>query len=338
MTRSLTIHRAGPSLTVQDAGRPGYLGQGLSRSGAADPIALAEGAALLGQSAELAALEMAGVGGEFTADQDTRIALTGAPMMATLDGAPLRWNASHLMPRGARLVIGAAGQGVYGYLHLGGGLATPPLLGSRSVHLAAGVGRACVTGDDLPIGPDRGKTTGLTLDPEPRLTGGALRIVPSMQTELFPPAERARFEAAEFTRDTRANRMGVRMLQPGAPFAAQGQLNILSEIIVPGDIQMTGEGTPFVLLNECQTTGGYPRIGTVIAPDLPRVAQAGPGTKLRFQFVTQETALDALRRYRAMLAGLKSRTRPLVRAPHDIPDLLSYQLVDGAISAHHEGD
>ena len=87
MSAHLTILRAGPGLTVQDLGRPGYLDMGLSRGGAVDRLALAEGAALLGQADSLAAVEMAGMGGEFQADQDLRIALTGARMRAQIDGA-----------------------------------------------------------------------------------------------------------------------------------------------------------------------------------------------------------------------------------------------------------
>ena len=156
-----------------------------------------------------------------------------------------------------------------------------------------------------------------------------------MQTGLFDQGTLDRFQDTEFTRDSRANRMGVRMLHDGAPFGIEGQLNILSEVIVQGDIQMTGEGTPFVLLNECQTTGGYPRIGTVIPSDLCLVAQAGIGARLRFRFVGEDEAVAALRRHRDMLGALKGKTRPLVRDPRDIPDLLSYRLIDGAVSANH---
>ena len=104
MSRALRIHRAGPSLTVQDFGRIGFLEFGLSCGGAADPLALTEGAALLGQGLEHAALEMAGFGGEFEATGEMRIALTGAPMVARLDDAPLLWNASHRLQAGAEIV------------------------------------------------------------------------------------------------------------------------------------------------------------------------------------------------------------------------------------------
>lgn len=336
MTRALIVHQAGPGLSVQDLGRPGYLAFGLSRGGAADRLALYEGAALLGQDAGLAALEMAGTGGTFEATETLRIALTGAPMRASIDGHAVAWNASHLLPAGARLVIGPALAGVYGYLHLGGGIATPEILGARGAHLAAGIGQTLAAGATLPLGPDTRSETGLTLDPEARFAGGTVRIVAGYQTGLFDPAEVARFGETVFTRDARGNRMGVRLNPEGAGFAARGGLTVVSEAIVPGDIQITGDGAPFVLMAECQTTGGYPRIGAVLPCDLPRVAQAVPGTALRLRFVPMDEAIAAERRAAEARAGLRRRITPLVRDPHDIRDLLSYQLISGAIAGNEE--
>lgn len=327
---ALVVLSAGPGVTLQDQGRPGWLAHGLSQGGAADLLALAEGAALLGQGADHAALEMAGFGGVFEATGDMVIALTGAPMRAAVEGGRLRWNATHLLRAGQRLEIGGAEAGVYGYLHVAGGFATPEVMGSRSAHLIAGIGAPLAAGDHLPVAPASKARAGLTIDGPDRFIGGTLRIVPSAQTGLFADAERARFEATEFIRDQRANRQGVRLSHDGAPFRAEGQLSILSEIIVPGDVQMTGEGTPYVLLPECQTMGGYPRIGTVVPDDLPMVAQAGPGARLRFRFVALDAALADWRRARAgEAARLAAAVRPLVRDPAAMADLLSHQLVGG---------
>ena len=120
----------------------------------------------------------------------------------------------------------------------------------------------------------------------------------------------------------------------GQGFSNPDQLSIVSEVIVPGDIQITGDGTPFVLLAESQTTGGYPRIGTVLPCDLPRVAQAPAGAKLQFSFVTLDEGAAIQARADAEQGKLASKAEPLVRDPAAIQDLLSYQLVSGAISAH----
>jgi len=324
----LIIQQAGPGVTVQDMGRTGYIALGLSRGGAADRLALAEGAALLRQPVG-AAIEMAGFGGRFSVAEPCRIALTGAPMRASLDGVPLVWNASHMMPAGSVLDIGGASKGVYGYLTLGGGLATDPVLGGQGVHLTAGLGRALAAGDELTLSDDKGDESGLTLTPQSRCDGGTLRVLPSLQTDLYPLEERARFEASTLTRDTRGNRMGIRLMPEGEGFGLKVGQKILSEIITPGDIQIPGDGAPYILMAECQTTGGYPRLGTVIPADMPKVAQCPPGAKLRFRFVDRQEALGAETGYRKHLAGLSRAAQPLVRDPADIANLLSYTLISG---------
>lgn len=336
MSRTLTIHRIGPAVTIQDMGRLGYIGEGVSRGGAADRLALSEGAALLGQPDTLPALEMMGMGGEFEASEDMRIALTGAEMRATIDGSPVVWNASHLLPAGSRLSIGPAITGCYGYLHLAGGISGAAELGSVAAHLAAGLGRALQAGDTLRVNPDSGGETGHFLERDDRLTGADIRMVASYQTPLFAENEIARFQSEALIKDARANRMGVRLNPSTTGFAAEDGRNIVSNSIMPGDIQITGDGTPFVLMTECQTTGGYPRIGTVLPCDLARVAQAAPGTPLRFRFVSLEEAVEIEQAQAGFRASLRQRLRPLIRDPHKIPNLLSYQLISGVIAGNEE--
>ena len=330
---ALIVHSIGPACAIQDLGRPGLLANGLTRGGASDPIALHEGAALLRHPPDMAALEMAGIGGTFEATTDIRIALTGADMGASIDGNPAHWNASHLLPKGAVLTIGAARRGTFGYLHVGGGFDTPLYLGTRGSHLSAGLGALVAVGDTLKALPDKGGETGLHLVPEARLDGGKIRVVPSVQTDKFSDQTRARFEATEFRRDPRGNRQGMRMDFDGDGFHASGQLNIVSEIVVPGDIQITGDGTPFVLMHECQTTGGYPRIGTVLPADLSKISQAPIGGTFQFEFMTFDQAAAAQARANVSLANLRRVVKPLVRDPASMQDLLSYQLISGAISA-----
>ncbi|MBV0912366.1 urea amidolyase [Rhodobacteraceae bacterium ASV31] len=309
------------------------IAKGLSRGGAVDVLALHEGAALLGQGPDLAALEMAGAGGTFRADGDLRIAMTGARMDAALDGRALTWNASHAMPHGAELRIGAARAGRYGYLHVGGGIATEPVLGARAVHLAAGIGRVLEDGDSLQVGPDPGGAIGLTLEIADRLTGGALRLFETAQTGLFPDVALRRFAETIFRTDVRANRQGARLVGEGGDLDTGGLLSLPSEIVLPGDIQITGDGTPFVLLAECQATGGYPRIARVLEPDLPRVAQAGPDAPLRLRWIDRDETLTALTSWCRHLAALPRAPRPLIRDPAAMADLLSYSLVGGVVSA-----
>ena len=334
--RRLCVIKSGLGLVIQDKGRPGYLEQGLSRSGVADRVAIAEANALLGQKGNLAALEICGGGGRFKAEGKIRIALTGAPMEAFLDGQYLAWNSSHILPNGSILTIGAVKEGVFGYLSVGGGFETPTQLGSRSSHLNVNLGPHILAGDVLPIGTDGGTETGIKLPYDDRFKGGKVRIVSSVQTELFSKKELKRFSKTTFKRSNRGNRMGFVLDFDGKGFATKDQLSILSDIIIPGDIQMTGDGKSYVLLPECQTTGGYPRIGTVIPADLPKIAQTAAGSEIRFEFVTLEEAINIEKSVMTELSNLRKKITGVYRDPSTMNDLLSYQLVGGVISAMNE--
>lgn len=325
----LTIHNAGPGVTVQDLGRPGWTAQGVSTGGAVDRLALYEAAAILGTPPQ-AALEMMGFGGTFSLDADTRITLTGAQMQADIEGTPVSSNCSVLLRAGQRLTIGGAKRGTYGYLSFAGGVDTAPVLNSRSTHLTAGIGRLLQAGDTLPIGQDTAPLAApVRLETPDRLGGGAIRFMAGPQTDFFDDATRTDFENTVFVRSPRGNRQGVRLDGANRAFTTAGSLNIVSDLIVAGDIQMTGDGVPYVLLAECQTIGGYPRIGTVIPADLPKIAQAAAGATLQFQCVTLSEAEESVVSDAAQIKALQRLCKPMVRDPHDIPDLLGYQLISG---------
>jgi allophanate hydrolase subunit 2 len=341
VTREVRILRAGPGVTVQDLGRPRYLAQGLSRGGAADPVALAEGAALLEQAVTCAAIEIAGTVLEVETSAQVRFALTGAPMRAQIggDGRTLAWNASHRLDVGERLRLSPGGTGSYGYLHLAGGIGTQERVGGRGAHLAAGLGAPLDRGDRLPLGADlRPDTPSRRLPPADRFSGGTIRMIPGPQTGLFPDALLTRFLSTPFERTAWGNRQGVKLGFSGEGFSPEGGLRLLSEVIVPGDIQITGDGTPYVLGPECQTIGGYPRIGTVLPQDLPKVLQASPGTALRFRMVPLETAATDYLSPEAQARALSRRVAPLVRDPRHVPDLLSYEFISGVTAGRELSD
>lgn len=315
----LDILAIGPGASVQGIGTEGFLAYGLARGGAADRRALYEAAALLGQAAPLPALELPLTGGRFRVAAPTRFALTGAPMRATLAGRALRWNASHRIQPGEMLEIGAAEAGVYGTLAFAGGITPGP------AH----------PGATLALGPDPAPDApSLSLPLEPRFAGGRLRVIPGPQTALFAPQTRARAFATTFTAGP-GNRQGLALTHDGAPFAT-ATATLLSDFITPGDIQMTGAGNPMILLADCQTVGGYPRLGTVIPADLPLAAQARPGSRLTLTLLSLDEAEAASPPEATWLAALRRATRPLIRAPHDIADLMSYQLISGAVRGDEE--
>lgn len=330
MSGTLTIERAGPSMSLQDLGRPHHIAQGLSAGGAADRLALFEATALLGLAEVAPAIEMAGMGGVFRCDTPMRFALTGAPMRATIEGRVLGWNATHLLMPDQRLTIGGALRGTYGYLTPAAGLVAPVWLGSVSTHLVAGVGKALVAGDNFGLNQDSNiAAPAQKFAPTDRFSGGLIRMIAGPQTEFFSLETLERFQATVFVRGAQANRQGLRLETTDAPFSSIAPKGLASEFIMSGDIQLTGEGVPFVLLCECQTVGGYPRIGTVLAQDLPLVAQAQAGKGLQFKMVDLDTADANTPDEADLLVALRSKVQPSLRDPHDIADLLSYQLISG---------
>ena len=334
MTPAMVVEKIGHAVTVQDGGWDGTLAMGLSRGGAADTRALAEAWALIGEHGT-AVLEMAGMGGRFKILAPVRIALSGAPMGATLDNVPLLWNGVHSVSTGQTLEIGPASTGVYGYLAIGGGFMTPRFFGSASTHRGAGLGHVVQVGDTLAMGTDtKADRVGLVL---PRASQNAtpIRVVATAHTELFSQKMRDTFEETTFTRSARGNRQGVG-LDADTSFALEGGQSIPSETVIPGDIQVPGQGSPFALLADSQTTGGYPRIAAILPCDVARVAQAIAGTQLRFNFVSREDGIAAELAERKQRAGLGARCLPILRDPMHMQDLLSYQLVSGAISGDEQ--
>jgi len=331
---ALTVQRIGPSVTVQDGGWSGTLASGLSYGGAADRRAMEEAWALLGQR-DTALLEMAGVGGRFIANVAVRISLTGAKMQASLDGVPLLWNAVHRVEAGQVLDVGAAQSGVYGYLGVGGGFDTPKFLGSASTHRASGLGHVIQVGDDLAIGHDNKADRVALALPNTSERTAPIRIVPTAHTALFGESVLQRFQSAEFTRSAQGNRQGI-ALECEESFALEGGQSIPSETVIAGDIQVPGQGAPFALLADCQTTGGYPRIAAILPCELPRVAQAAPGSKLRFNLITRLEGIAAEQAERKARAALGRVCQPILRDPSQMNDLLSFQLISGAITGDIE--
>ena len=327
---ALIVSAPGPALTVQDLGRPGHAGQGLSRGGALDPLALWEAAALLGLKGPVASVEMPGMGATFEVTAPMRLALTGAPMQATLDGQPLAWHAAHPVHPGQVLRIGGTTGGTVGYLTPAGGIAMPPLMGSRAAHLAAGIGTLVADDTSLPTGDDpTPHRPACTLRPEPRFGGGSLRLLPGPQTHLFDRARMEGFLAARFTRGPRSNRQAIQLLCEAAQEWHLDAGGMASEPIQAGDVQITGDGTPFVLGPECQTIGGYPRIGSIHPEDLPRLIQADARSPLHFTLLDDAGAAPLPVAPAARLKRLAASVTPLLRDPAQMHDLLSYQLISG---------
>jgi biotin-dependent carboxylase-like uncharacterized protein len=278
----ITVLKAGPLTLVQDLGRPGYAHLGVPHSGAADLPAFVRANRLAGNPDAAAALEITLLGPQLRFNRDARIALTGAIMPATLDGRPIAHDRAVLVKSGQLLKLGAARKGVRTYLAIAGGIDVPPVLGSRSSDLMSGLGPAPLAdGDSLNLSDLE------DIDDAPR-PAAVIETVPQLKIMLGPRADWFQAGAlqtlcnAPYTVLPASNRVGVRLDGPVLQRAITRELP--SEGLVLGAIQVPADGRPLIFLADHPVTGGYPVIAVVASEDIPKVAQARPGSLLRFAF------------------------------------------------------
>lgn len=301
---AVRILRAGPATTIQDAGRFGYLRHGISASGPMDAGAFGAAGRML-PVAGTAGIEFTRAGMEFTVDGPVTAAFAGGDFSLARNGTAVAWPAVLPLATGDRIAVTPGAAGNYGYVRFAAEIDVPVVLGSRATHLVAGLGgwkgRALRAGDVLPFTPlvDGIGRAGAPATEKSARDDGPIRILWGLHADLFTPGVRQAFLAATFTVSTRLDRMGVRLGDPAGVFAGAPVLSLVSDAIVPGDIQILGDGTPIVLMRDHQPTGGYPRIATVISADLDRLAQLRPGATLAFAPVTLHKAQDFLRDGRA---------------------------------------
>ncbi|MER6364158.1 biotin-dependent carboxyltransferase family protein [Kitasatospora sp. NPDC001527] len=282
MTDGLVVVRPGPLSTVQDLGRHGVAHLGVPRAGALDGPALRAANRLVGNEPGTAAVEATLGGIALRALRPLVVAVTGAPSPVRVDGRPAAWGAPVAVPSGAVLDVGAATAGVRSYLAVAGGLAVPPVLGSRSADLLSGLGPApLAAGDRLPVGPrpPYGPVPELVPLPAPPAQL-VLRLRPGPRADWFAPDAAARLARASYRVAPASNRIALRT--EGPPLARARQDELPSEGMVLGAVQVPPDGLPVVFLADHPTTGGYPVIGVVPPADLAAAAQARPGTPVRF--------------------------------------------------------
>ena len=191
--------------------------------------------------------------------------------------------------QGKELVIPPV-PGNYGYLRFEREVEVPKILGSRATNVTVGLGgykgRALKAGDRIVLGGTGEPQDAREMTP----SDGPIRVLWGIHTELFEPGVRLRFAESVFQITPSLDRMGVRLADPSGVFSGLRHLSLVSDAIVPGDIQILGDNSPVVLMRDHQTTGGYPRIATIVSADLDRFAQMRPGTEVRFRPITLEHA------------------------------------------------
>lgn len=345
MTPALRILSPGLSTSIQDLGRPGFQRLGVSLGGALDPVALRAANLLVGNPGNTGALEAVYIGPSFAIDAaDARISFVGADaaieILADANAssgetiAPMR---SIRVRRGQIIRVGSLKKGATLYIAVEGGFDIEPVLGSVSTdsrgRMGGWQGRALMEGDVLPLrcamaaeGDDY-QIDGLDLAADCRF-----RAVLGPQSEYFSEDEIERFFAGEYTVSAGSNRMGMRL--EGRPIRHRHGFNIVSDAIATGSIQVPGNGQPIVLLADHQTTGGYPKIATVISADLPAFGRLPIGSKISFTLASVEEASAARRK---LCAALDEIGEKIVRLslPSDAvaSRLLECNLISGVYDA-----
>ena len=300
--------------TIQDVGRIGYYRDGVGKAGAMDAVALATGNALLGNDAGAAGVEIPMLPFSVRFDADLDFAIAGADCGARLEEMDLPANWAVTARAGQVLTLSAPRSGCRAYLCVGGGLDVPQVLGSRSTQLREAFGgldgRMLRKGDRLSalrketLLPPGGIGTvpaavGLPLgESEVRL----VRVLPAAEYGRFTQESQQALWTSDWIVTPQSNRAGYRLAGPELRLDAP--LELRSHGIVPGVIQVPPGGAPIIQLADAATMGGYPKIGTVIDPDLWRLAQTGPGAKLRFREVNYSEAIEARDELDAYLAQL----------------------------------
>ncbi|WP_348645218.1 biotin-dependent carboxyltransferase family protein [Methylobacterium sp. BTF04] len=318
----LAIRDCSGAVGLQDTGRVGYQRQGLSASGPVDSLAMAAANVLVGNPAGTLAIEFGLGGGILRAEGGPiRVGIAGAPCVLRVDGTNMPCHRSFVLPDSADLTVAPPREGMFAYLAVAGGFAVSAILGSAALHRRAGLGgldgRALRRGDILDLAasdrawdPDRGIAP-LSLDlAEP------IRMLLGPQADHFSEAGLATFLGAAFSVSHRADRMGYQLDGPTIAHGPQGY-NIVSDATVDGSIQVPGSGLPIILMADRQTTGGYPKIATVVSADLRRVAQRRPGDTIRFAAVSLDRALELARERAARIAGLARRLQDIAQFDAD---------------------
>lgn len=296
----IRIIKAGLSSTIQDQGRLGYRSRGISVSGAMDRIGARLANMLVGNAPQEACIEMTLLGDTFVFSEDTIIAICGGDFSFKINGKPIGINTSIPVVKGDILTSEFALAGCRAYLALRGGLKTRVVLSSRSTSVRESLGhfggRKLRAGDELPYTPcsasfTKQKVPADLLDrlykPRPiRFTYGA-------KAKRFSDLSKGVFTESDYKIGQSSDRMGYRL--SGGFIHAQGGHDIISGAVNFGSIQVPGNGQPIIMMADCQTVGGYVKIGQVIQADLPYLAQCKPGDTLKFQVVSVDEAIGQWR-------------------------------------------
>ena len=303
---------------IQDAGRFGQSQLGLTNGGPLDAGSANWANALLGNSSNASFIECSIGGLQLQAHCNTSFCVTGAGLTLTVNGkAKAMWQ-SHKVQSGDIIELGMASQGLRAYVAVAGGFNITPQFGSSATVMREGIGGLNQNGAKLQAGDKLPLTVAATLPTrqlpaamQPNFDfskGLSLRLVEGYQHQLFSIVERQRFYLNTYTVTPKADRMGVKL---SGPAISCSSTSLLSEGICYGAVQIPPDGQPIVLLNDRQTLGGYPKIGSVLSLDCALLTQAGAGTEVYFTPISPEQAHNALCLAKVRTAAISSQLASL---------------------------
>ncbi len=290
--------------TVQDAGRKGWSRYGIPPSGPMDHPAFLAANALVGNSPEAAVLEITLTGPHLSTTRDCLIAVCGAEFDLQVGPLPVPgWHAIFVR-RGYHIRFGALRRGARAVLAVSGGINTPLFLESRSTYLNGGIGgfhgRSLHAGDQLPLGKDTsvdlmiqaGHSWSKSQQSKYK-QNPVIRVVLGPQQDHFDASAINILLNHPYTISSSSDRMGMRLT--GTVIQHRKETGLVSDGIVTGSIQVPPDGMPIVMMVDHQTTGGYPKIATVIQADIPLLAQCLPGNTVRFKAIPLTEAIKTVR-------------------------------------------
>ena len=304
---SVNVLNAGLLTTVQDIGRTGSQKFGVLVSGAMDSYSMRMANLLVGNDEREGVLEITLFGTKLQFEEDTLIAITGGDLQTTIDGIPVaNWRPA-LVKKGAVLKFGFAIEGCRAYLAIAGGIDIPVVMGSKSTYMVAGIGgfkgRALQQNDQLSFGKmsasnekvftliEREGTPNWAVPHHPLISlesTQTIRIIEGTEYKHFDEASKQLLVHEPYVVTPQSNRMGLRL--EGQALSLTEKLELLSEGVTFGTIQIPPNGKPIILMADRQTAGGYPKIGQVITADLGSLSQVKPNAKLYFQLITHAEA------------------------------------------------
>jgi antagonist of KipI len=306
------VMKAGLQTTVQDLGRHGFREFGVSPSGAMDPYSLQMGNLLVGNDLGEAGLEATIIGPVLMALHDVSIAICGGNLTPKIDEQEIPLWKSIVIKKGQILAFGGLKEGTRTYISIAGGIDVPFVLTSKSTYLTGEFGgfkgRALKDGDTLYGYPFTRRNRFLDTKFKPNYMNPlTVRVTAGPHNDKFTSIGLETFLNEEYVISPQSNRMGYQLIGPKIEHSSRA--DIISDAIPLGGIQVPASGQPIILMAEHQTTGGYSRIGTVISVDIPRLAQAKPGTKVRFKKIDLQTAQDLLIESKRTMNSLQKFSR-----------------------------